>query len=254
VPQESWSESVIKPLNSYSIGNSIGFSVDMDDNYSAGVQVSNDSGFDFVNANNIAGAFNTIGSEIAELYAKAILGQNINPSASAYKTLLPLRYCNKFGNADLYDISLFETQSLSPAQVQAQPRLMDDLQNPLFESYNNELRKDCKEAISINLQQNAIAYRDSIIIGPAFWKTKTKPVKCFAYTRLLNKMDNYLPAVGTQVSFSFNSDGRILLSGVPADAKSIAFSNETADGDREIIFGMNERVTTIYLSFLRKVR
>lgn len=246
---------IIKPVHSFSLHSSFGCSVEMEDNYSAGTQVLSNAGFQFANANNIAGAFNALGSDIATLYAKGLLNTNINVSASAYKTLLPVRYCDKFGNADLYDLRLYGEQVITAEQVAQQPLYKGDFQNPLFVSNGNELRKDNREKIGFLPQQNAVAYRDSIIIGSGFWKEKTKAVKCYAYTKPLNKNDEYLPKGGVNVEFSYNTvSGVVFINNMPSSAVSVAFGYENVDGDIELIFGINERTTSVALSFIKKIK
>lgn len=246
---------IVKPVHSFSLHSSFGVSVEMEDNYSAGTQVLSNAGFQFTNANNIAGAFNALGSDIAALYAKGLLNTNINVSSGAYKTLLPVRYCDKFGNADLYDIRLYGEQTLTALQVAQQPLYKGNFQTPLFVSVGNELRKDNREKIGFLPQQNAIAYRDSIIIGSGFWKEKTKAVKCYAYTKPLNKNDEYLPAGGANVNFSYNTtNGVVTMNNVPSGAVAVAFGYENTDGDIELIFGINERTTSVALSFVKKIK
>ena len=247
---------IVKPVHSFSLHSSFGCSVEMEDNYSAGTQVLSNAGFQFANANNIAGAFNALGSDIATLYAKGLLNTNINVSARAYKTLLPVRYCDKFGNADLYDIRLYGEQTLTPEQIAMQPLYKDgSFENPLFVSVGNELRKDNREKIGFLPQQNAVAYRDNIIVGSGFWKEKTKAVKCYAYTKPLNKNDEYLPVGGANVSFSYNTaNGVVTMSNVPSGVVAVAFGYENADGDIELIFGINERTTSVALSFVKKIK
>lgn len=245
---------IVKPVHSFGLHSSFGCSIEMEDNYSAGTQVLNNAGFQYANANNIVGAFNAIGSDIAMLYAKGLLNTNINVLSGAYKTLLPVRYCDKFGNADLYDIRLYGEQALTIEQVAQQPLYKGGFQNPLFVSVGNELRKDNREKIGFLPQQNAIAFKDSIIIGLGFWKEKTKAVQCYAYTKPLNKNDEYLPAGGTNVNFSYNTEnGVVTMSNVPNGAVAVAFGYENTDGDLELIFGINERATSITLSFVKKI-
>ncbi|MCM1368285.1 MAG: hypothetical protein NC184_05715 [Roseburia sp.] len=249
-----WSIDIVKPVHVFSLHSSLALSIEMEDNYSAGAQVVDSAGFNFQNANNMAGAFNALGSDIAAIYANALLNTKIDASARAYRAILPVRYCDKFGNADLYDLKLFGKQTPSVLQTDRQPLYVDNFQTPLSVSTNNELRKDNREAIKFVPQYNAIAGKDKIIIGPGFWKEKKKAVQCFAYTAQLNANDANLPSGGIAVGFSYNSTtGVITINAVPQNYVAIAFGYETADGDKELIFGINERTTQIALSFVGKI-
>lgn len=249
-----WSINIVKPVHVFSLHSSLGLSIEMEDNYSAGSQVMDSAGFNFQNANNMAGAFNALGSDIAAIYANALLNTKIDASARAYRALLPVRYCDKFGNADLYDLKLFGEQTPSVAQIERQPLYVDSFQTPLSISINNELRKDNREAIKFVPQYNALAGKDEIIIGSGFWKEKKKPVQCFAYTAPLTDNDELLPLGGISVGFSYNNDtGVITINPVPSNYVAIAFGYETSDGERELIIGINKRTTQIALSFVCKV-
>lgn len=249
-----WSIDIVKPVHVFSLHSSLAISIEMEDNYSAGAQIIDSAGFNFQNANNVVGAFNALGSDIAAIYANALLNTKIDASARAYRAILPVRYCDKFGNADLYDLKLFGKQTLSVLQTDRQPLYVDNFQTPLSISVNNELRKDNREAIKFVPQYNAIAGNDKIIIGPGFWKEKKTEVQCFAYTVQLNANDTNLPSGGIAVGFSYNSTtGVISINAVPQNYVAIAFGYETADGDKELIFGINERTTQIALSFVGKV-
>lgn len=249
-----WAISIVKPAHVFSLNSSLGLSIAMEDNYSAGSQLVDSAGFNFRNAQNMAGAFNSIGSDIAAIYATALLNTDIDAPARAYRALLPVRYCDKFGNIDLYDLTLYGDQTLSVQQIERQPVYIDSFQTPLFSSTNNELRKDNREAIKIAPQFNAIAWRDEIIIGSGIWKDKKKPVQCFAYTRPLNNNDEILPGGGISVGYTCNySTGIISINTVPSNYVAIAFGYETADGERELVFGINKRTTQIALSFVNKV-
>lgn len=251
---QKWSINIVKPVHVFSMNSSLGLSIEMDDNYSAGSQLVSSKGFNFNNVQNIAGAFNTMGSDIASLYASALLNTNINASARSYRALLPVRYCDKFGNADLYDLTLYGEQEMSVRQIEQQPVYIDNFQTPLFSSKNNELRKDNREAIKFVPQFNAIAGKNGIIIGSGFWKEKKKAVKCFSYTKQLNDNDELLPSGGKEVDFSYDvNTGIITLNAVPEDCLAIAFGHETADGDIELVFGVNERTTCVVLSFVNKI-
>lgn len=250
-----WSIDIVKPVHVFSLHTSLGISIEMEDNYSAGSQVIDSAGFNFQNANNMAGAFNALGSDIAAIYASALLNTTIDASARAYRAILPVRYCDKFGNADLYDLKLYGEQTPSVSQIERQPLYVDSFQTPLSVSENNELRKDNREAIKFVPQYNAIAWQDEIIIGSGFWKEKKNAVKCFAYTAPLNMNDENLPSGGISVGFSYDSgSGVISINAVPQNYVAIAFGYETADGEQELIFGINKRTTQITLSFVKKVR
>lgn len=249
-----WKIDIIKPVHSFSIHSSFGLSVAMEDNYSAGTQVLNNEGFNFQSKNSFIKAFDAFGYNIVSLYAKVLLSSDINASSRAYRTLLPVRYCDKYGNVDLYDLKLYGEQALSLEQIGVQPIYVDKFADTLYDSTDNVLLKDSREAISFLPQFNAIAGDNDVIIGSGFWKEKNKPVKCYTYLFSLNKNDEHLPRNGKIVNFNCDmSSGMITIDGVSEQAKAVAFGYETSDGDIEMIFGINKRTTQIALSFVHKI-
>ena len=85
-------KSILAPINAFSCGNTLTYEWDMEDNFSAGDEVSKEVKMDD------------------------------NPTAdNAYRTMRAVQYCDKYGKATLFDFSLYGDLSFTPEQVRALP-------------------------------------------------------------------------------------------------------------------------------------
>lgn len=84
---------VLSPLNAYSIGNTLTYEWDMQDNFSAG-------------------------DEVSEETQPTGTGATAN---NAYRTMRAVQYCDQYGKSTLFDFYLFGDLQLKPEQVRALP-------------------------------------------------------------------------------------------------------------------------------------
>lgn len=85
-------KSILSPINAFSCGNTLTYEWDMEDNFSAGDEVSKEVEMDD------------------------------QPTAdNAYRTMRAVQYCDKYGKATLFDFSLYGDLSFTPEQVRALP-------------------------------------------------------------------------------------------------------------------------------------
>ncbi len=146
---------VIVPAIHYPFRNSLIFEWDMADNFKAG---------DFIDTE-ISGT------------------TNANTNDGAYYALQSMRYCDVLGRADLFQFKLTNKNSFTLDQVRAMPRCLEiptDANSPFLVAGNQSvgLDKDCREAISFNLQIN-LAYNqdDGFIVYPNIWGEKNSSNK-----------------------------------------------------------------------------
>ena len=156
----------IVPVIHYPFRNSLVFEWDMVDNFKAG---------DFVDTGAVA---------------KADLA---NTGDDAYYALQPLRYCDILGRADLFQFKLTNKsglleegkEELTIEQLQSMPKcetIPSDSDCPilLYEELNGVatkaigLDKDCREALSFNMQINLVYdNEDGFIVYPNIWGKKS---------------------------------------------------------------------------------
>ena len=136
--QSSNHKDVIVPLLHFPLRNAIVFEWDMDDNFKAGDAVD-----------------------------ISISGEN-NTTDKAYYTLLPVRYCDVMGGADLFSFRLFNKTDWTKAQIQRLPLAESGDFIPtedasiflLPDNLSIGLDKDNREALSFNYQINLLTSDD----------------------------------------------------------------------------------------------
>ena len=86
-------KTVMSPINAYSCGNTLTYEWDMEDNFSAGDEVSEE-----------------------------VEPQNVpHVEDEAYRTMRAVQYCDKFGKSTLFDFALYGDLDFSPEQIRSLP-------------------------------------------------------------------------------------------------------------------------------------
>lgn len=90
---KDFEKTVITPINAYSCGNTLTYEWDMEDNFSAGDEVS-----------------------------KEVEPQNVgNVDDEAYRTMRAVQYCDKYGKGTLLDFALYGDLNFSPEEIRSFP-------------------------------------------------------------------------------------------------------------------------------------
>lgn len=194
---------ILSPLNAYSSQNTLTYEWDMVDNFSAGDKV------------------DTSGTSYE--YRNAAYNEYKNAADSAYKSLKAVCYTDVFGKAPLLDFYLLEDlPNLSPNQVQELPvspfrtRLVgrDETENSKefigstnlsskvlatnVRDYNNTdyngrgigILKDCREALSINYNEELLTDSDTFVITPNIFVQNKTSVKVVLLSEEANKLNS----------------------------------------------------------------
>lgn len=166
---------VLSPINAYSSENTLTYEWDMLDNFSAGDKI-------------------------------------VETDKDAYKSLRAVQYTDIYGKAALFDFYILgDIPQLTKNQVQALPEspiatnqpeetnfignyevLAGNVKEP-DENYNGRglsLLKDCREALSINYNLQAITTSDTFILSPFFYLPNKENVRIVFLTKEVNKLTN----------------------------------------------------------------
>lgn len=195
-PSSSYKD-VIVPLLHFPLRNAIVFEWDMDDNFKAG---------DAVDIN--------------------ISGEN-NTTDKAYYTLLPVRYCDVMGGADLFSFRLFNKTNWTKTQIQRLPLadsgdFIPTEDTSIFllpDNLSIGLDKDNREALSFNYQINLLTSDDDednkfIIFSNIFGEKHARLKMIFInhtvsmFDETVDMSENYIVADNVQYSL-VDKDGVI---------------------------------------------
>lgn len=153
---ETFIKSVLHPVGTYSIRNTLTISWRMKDNFSAGDQVRETS------------------QHLPDL----------GDIDGAYSNLLPFQYPDVHGRADMFDFLIFPALNLSDDEIRRLPALPSVNATALFgsentptEAMNNTsglaLLKDNREALSFNYNLELLTDSDRFVISGWVWSDKT---------------------------------------------------------------------------------
>ena len=151
---------VIVPLLHFPLRNAIVFEWDMDDNFKAGDAIDTET----------SGAQKNGNAEIID---------------TAYYSLQPVRYCDVYGRADLYDFKLFYEAGWTCEQIRRLPFAEStdfkptDAQSKILipENLSIGLDKDNREALSFNYQISLLYDTDGFVTFPNLFGTKMGRLK-----------------------------------------------------------------------------
>lgn len=171
---------LLTPASSYSLENSLTIEWDMLDNFSAGDRV--------IPLNRI--------------------GNSSDPVNSAYYALEAVRYCDKYGRADMFNFAILDDYDLSASQVQDLPintidvsnsgnRLLFGDQNSNFYNSSNPdtnkgivVLKDNREKLSFNYNLQTLTDSDRFVLSAYFWQQGKKNLKLAILNKEVNKIAN----------------------------------------------------------------
>lgn len=222
---------VLTPINAYSSENTLTYEWDMIDNFSAGDKVVDVDG-------------NT----------------DIDADKRAYRSLKAVQYTDKYGKAALFDFYILGDMAtpLTNDQIKALPEspfttrqdeptkisIWDDTQVEVLatnvkiqdDDYNGRglgLIKDCREALSMNYNLQAITTSDTFVLSPFFYLPNKKDVKLVFLKEEVNKLSNGYINTGDIISVK-DTNGTDLgqyFSILPAGLGSSAFEVVISDFD-----------------------
>lgn len=179
---------VMVPLLHYPSRNSLVYEWDMVDNFKAG---------DFIDTG---------------IVAKSGVS---NTGDDAYYALQPMRYCDVMGRADLFQFKLINKKNITKTESQRLP-ICDEVPTDAdakFLKANNKaiaLDKDCREALSFNLQINLVYnHNDGFVVYPNIWgekqsKNKLKLLLC----------DNKKSLFDENVDVVYGQNSKVLLENI----------------------------------------
>ena len=172
--------SVLLPASSYSLENTLTIEWDMLDNFSAGDKIIPASGY------------------IDD-------GNRVNTS---YNILEAVRYCDKYGRADMFNFAVISDYDLTPSQVQNLPinaidiynnsnkLLFGDQNSSFYSSQNGDknkgvvLLKDNREQLSFNYNLQALTDSDRFVLSAYLWQQNKKNLKLALLSEEVNKISN----------------------------------------------------------------
>lgn len=162
-------QTVLSPVSAYSCGNTLTYEWDMEDNLSAGDEVSTETEPEDVD----------------------------NVADSAYRTMRAVQYCDVYGKASLFDFALYDDVELTPEQIRALPQSPVDIDEESGIISNIEtgkslvLLKDCREVLHFNYNLMQLTDSDTFVLSPFFFsEEKQYGVKVVILTEEVNKMSN----------------------------------------------------------------
>lgn len=162
-------QTVLSPVSAYSCGNTLTYEWDMEDNLSAGDEVSTETEPEGVD----------------------------NVADSAYRTMRAVQYCDVYGKASLFDFALYDDVELTPEQTRLLPQSPIDIDEESGIISNIEtgkslvLLKDCREVLHFNYNLMQLTDSDTFVLSPFFFsEEKQYGVKVVILTEEVNKMSN----------------------------------------------------------------
>lgn len=175
---------VLSPINAYSSENTLTYEWDMTDNFSAGDKV----------------------------VAVSPNQDETDTDKWAYRSLKAVQYTDIFGKAALFDFYILgDIPTLTTAEIQALPESPIITNDPTQTNYvgNYEilagnvkeddgdyngrglgLLKDCREALSLNYNLQAITTSDTFVLSPFFYLPNKENVRIVLLSEEVNKLSN----------------------------------------------------------------
>ena len=172
--------SVLLPASSYSLENTLTIEWDMLDNFSAGDKVVPASGY--INDS-----------------------ERVN---TAYNLLEAVRYCDKYGRADMFNFAILDDYQLSPSEVRNLPvnaidisqnsdKLLFGDQNANFYSSSNTdtnkgivLLKDNREYLCFNYNLQVLTDSDRFVLSAYLWQQGKSQLRLALLGEEVNKISN----------------------------------------------------------------
>ena len=172
--------SVLLPASSYSLENTLTIEWDMLDNFSAGDKVVPASGY--INDS-----------------------ERVN---TAYNLLEAVRYCDKYGRADMFNFAILDDYQLSPSEIRNLPvnaidisqnsdKLLFGDQNANFYSSSNTdtnkgivLLKDNREYLCFNYNLQVLTDSDRFVLSAYLWQQGKSQLRLALLGEEVNKISN----------------------------------------------------------------
>lgn len=195
---------IISPASTYSLENTLTIEWDMLDNFSAGDKVIEADGY--------------INSE--------------NRVNTAYNLLKAVRYCDKYGRADMFNFAILENAYFNAEQIQAFPESSVDLsqqgnnllfgdQDTSFYSANNTdknkgvvLLKDNREKLSFNYNLQMLTDSDRFVLSAYLWQQGKTRIKLALLNEEVNKISNATIEdrvfLQGDIPFKFSAEGDVI--------------------------------------------